>query len=236
MKIIDTVTGKRLDGLDKKTQAQLAKTDPVKRNVEKGLEDEEYSPMDPPEAYELTGDLKDFKMEDLSTPLQALVHEHEEGMKMVTAFEAAMIAFRDNQFQLNEGLNDAFTTFFSYFEDEFLAHNRREEKYLFPIMHERLIASGKHSKGEPKTTAVDLFEDDHVKFIQLAALCFNFLGLGVRLRDPRSQLLVMDVAVNNGLELVELIKLHIFREDHTLFPLAQRLLSPEELAAIEAKL
>jgi hemerythrin-like domain-containing protein len=46
----------------------------------------------------------------------------------------------------------------------------------------------------------------------------------------------MDVAVNNGLELVELIKLHIFREDHTLFPLAQRLLSPEELAAIGAKL
>ena len=236
MKIIDTITGKRLDGLDKQQQAVLAKTDPVHRHVEKGLEDEEFSPMDPPEAYELTGDLKDVKTADLADPLQGLIHEHEEGMKMVSAFEAAMIAFRDNGFQLNEGLNDAFTTFFSYFEDDFLGHNRREEKHLFPLLHERLIASGEHSKGEPKTTAVDLFEDDHVKFIQLAALCFNFLGLGVRLRDPRSQILVMDVAVNNGLELVELIKLHIFREDHTLFPLAQRLLSAEELAAIGAKL
>lgn len=236
MKIIDTATGKRLDGLDKKTQAQLAKTDPVHRNVEKGLEDEEFSTMDPPEAYELTGDLKDVRPEDLVDQLQGLVHEHEEGMKMVTAFEAAMIAFRDNQFQLTETLNDEFTRFFTYFEDDFLAHNRKEEKYLFPILHDRLIASGEHSKGEPKTTAVDLFEDDHVKFIQLAALCFNFLGLGVRLRDPRSQLLVMDVAVNNGLELVELIKLHIFREDHTLFPLAQRLLTPEELAEIGKKL
>lgn len=232
MKIIDRKTGKRLDGLDRKEAAQVAKNDPIKRNVEKGLEDEEFSPMDPPGAYELQGDLKDAKLDELAPELKEFMKEHEDSMEVVGAFEKALIAFKQNDFELNDEINAAFTSFFSFFEDEFLAHNRREERQLFPLLHQRLIAAGEHSKSKPITTAIDLFEDDHIKFIQLGALCFNFLGLGVRLRDPRSKLLVMDVAFNNGVELAELIKLHIFREDHTLFPLAQRHLSAEELTTL----
>ena len=71
-----------------------------------------------------------------------------------------------------------------------------------------------------------------MKFIQLGALVFNLLGLAPRLHDPRSQQYVYDVAYNNGKELVELLRLHIFREDHTLFPLAQKYLSEEEMERV----
>lgn len=232
MKIIDRKTGKRLDGLGRKEAAQVAKNDPIKRNVEKGLEEEEFSPMDPPDAYELQGDLKDANLDELAPELKEFMEEHKNSMEIVGKFEKALLAFKQNDFELNDEINAVFTAFFSFFEDAFLDHNRREEKQLFPLLHERLIAAGEHSNSKPIRTAIDLFEDDHIKFIQLGALCFNFLGLGVRLRDPHSKILVMDVAFNNGVELAELIKLHIWREDHTLFPLAQRHLTPEELTAL----
>ena len=101
-------------------------------------------------------------------------------------------------------------------------------------MHKKLIENGEHSpKSEGEVvTAIDMMEDDHIKFIQLGTLVFNFLGLAPRFRDEQSQMFTYDVAFNNAKELVELLKLHIFREDTTLFPLAQKYLSKEEFVAI----
>ena len=97
-----------------------------------------------------------------------------------------------------------------------------------------MLASGEH--GLDNITAVDLMEDDHVKFIQLGCLVFNFLGLAARLPDGHSRYLVLDLAYHNGKELTELLKLHVFREDNTIFPLAQKLLTKEELDLINEKL
>ena len=59
------------------------------------------------------------------------------------------------------------------------------------------------------------------------------LGLDSRLRNLKSKAITFDLAFNNGRELVELLRLHIFREDETLFPLAQQLLTDEDLATIQ---
>jgi hemerythrin-like domain-containing protein len=48
----------------------------------------------------------------------------------------------------------------------------------------------------------------------------------------QSRAITFDLAYHNGKELVELIKLHVFREDNTLFPLAQKLFTEEELENI----
>ena len=58
------------------------------------------------------------------------------------------------------------------------------------------------------------------------------LGLAARLPDERSRGFVFQTAFNNARELVELIRLHIYREDHVVFPLAQKLISTEELDAL----
>ena len=52
----------------------------------------------------------------------------------------------------------------------------------------------------------------------------------MRLKAPEAIATTFDLAYNNGKELVELLRLHIYREDNTLFPLAQQLLTEEELA------
>ncbi len=54
------------------------------------------------------------------------------------------------------------------------------------------------------------------------------LGLAPRLPDEGSRMFVYDVAYSNGRELIEMLRLHIYREDHILFPLAHKLITQDE--------
>ena len=234
MKIIDRKTGKRIDEDTKSNLKEVSKNDPVKRNVEKGLEGEELSPMDPPEAYEkLTQD--EIKYADMHKSIQMLMDEHVKGREQIDAFEKAMLKLKDGGYVMTDEINEAFGTFFHFFDHKILAHNRKEEKYLFQLIDDRLRETGEHSTEKNPKTAIDLMEDDHVKFIQLASLTFNLFGLAIRLPDQHSRALTFDLAYNNGVELIEMLKLHIYREDNTLFPLAHKLISKEEFDQIEQK-
>lgn len=232
--IIDKETSKRVDEVRDKEKNDINKRDPIKRIVEKGIEEgEELSPMDPPEAYDADYAIKDVDFESMAESLKSLINEHKEVISELENFETSLIAFKTVGFRMTKEINDSFAAFFSFFDNDILVHNRKEERHLFPILKQRLIESGEHSKELIPKTSVDLMEDDHVKFIQLASLTFNILGLAVRLPDKHSQMLTFDVAYNTGIELVELLKLHIYREDNILFPLAQKLLTKAEFSKIE---
>ncbi len=233
MKIIDRNTGKRVMESGKGENNDLKKTDPITRLVEKGIEAEtETSPMDPPEAYDENYTVSDVDTKNFQQNLQSLINEHKEVTVELEKFESSLISFREGGFQMTQEISDSFSSFFDFFDNHIVVHNRKEERHLFPILHQRMIDSGEHSKEPIPKTAVDLMEDDHIKFIQLATLTMNLLGLAYRLPDKNSRALTLDLAYHNGIELIELLRLHIFREDKTLFPLAQKLLSPEELDLI----
>ena len=237
MKIIDKKTGKRLDSEGKVIQRKLKETDPLNRKAEKELEISEHSPMDPPEAYDKEAATVDgIGYDDMATPLKDMVDEHKELVGHMESFEASLGEFHESGYHFTQEINDKFNEFFVFFDNHILPHNRKEERYLFPVLHQKLIESGEHGVGDEQMTAVDLMEDDHVKFIQLASLTFNMLGLASRLPDNRSRGITFDLAYHNGKELIELLRLHIFREDNTVFPLAQKLLSAEELEVIQKEL
>jgi len=67
------------------------------------------------------------------------------------------------------------------------------------------------------------------KVTQLGALYLNFLGLGSRLEDKKSRDIVFELAYEQGKTIVETLRLHIYREDETLFLLAMKLISKEVL-------
>ena len=69
MKIIDQKTGKRVVESSKLPDPTLKTTDPIKRNVEKSLDIEENSPMDPPDAYDETMAV-DVKYDQMHAVLQ----------------------------------------------------------------------------------------------------------------------------------------------------------------------
>lgn len=237
MKIIDAKTGKRLDVNGKIINTKLKDSDPIRRKAEKELEISEHSPMDPPEAYDKEAASVDgIGYDDMAIPLQSMIDEHNELIKYAERFESALGEFHSSGYNFTKDINDKFNEFFVYFDNHILPHNRKEERYLFPTLHAKLVESGEHGVGSDKMTAVDLMEDDHVKFIQLASLTFNLLGLASRLPDTKSRGITFDLAYHNGKELIELLRLHIFREDNTVFPLAQKLLSTKELELINEEL
>lgn len=234
MKIIDKKTGKRIGAKDsevKQHTKKLKEEDPILRNVDKDENLEEFSAMDPPSAYDKDRAVG-ARYDEMDSFLQELMDEHKEVIEKTERFDKALIQFKTNGYQFEEEINNAFNAFFVYFDDHILPHNRKEEAHFFRILHDRLIEAGEHGNGDDPSTAVDIMIDDHVKFIQLAALSFNLLGLGTRLQDPESKMMTFDLAFNTGRELSEMIRLHVFREDETLFPMSQNLLTEEDFSVI----
>ena len=213
----------------------LKEKDPVKGNAEKDLEDMENSPMDPPEVYEKTGQIP-FDKENCANILKVFMEEHVAATKKIEEFEKCLADLKTNNYKFTDDINKVFSEFYEYFDDKISHHNDKEEKVLFQLLHQKLIEDGEHNGEEKPTTAIDLMEDDHVKFIQLAVLSFNIFGLAMRLKDPQSRFFSFDVAYNNAKELIELLRLHIYREDNVLFPLAQKLINEEEFAHMEVEL
>ncbi len=207
--------------------------DPLKRFVEKEKEFEEASPMNPPDAFSpSTVDPVAYK--DMAPFLQKLMDEHKVFITVLDNFESAMISWKKNDWNFNDEINKTFNELFSFLDKNTPGHNKKEEKLLFPTLHSRLLQTGEHSKGDEPKTAVDIIEDEHIKVAQLGALCLNFLGLGSRLEDKKSREIVFELAYEQGKTIVETMRLHIYREDETLFPLAMKLISKEELIEMES--
>ena len=164
--------------------------------------------------------------ENLHPFLRKFVDEHIPFMEELNAFEAAILSIQKTGYSRESDAR--LRQFFHFFDHEFSHHHRREEAILFPQLHERLIAHGEHGRGDIPATATNLMQDEHAKALQLAAVIVNFLGLVFRLPDAKSGMVVLDAALEQGKNLVELLRLHIFRENNVVFPLAQRLISAAE--------
>jgi len=202
--------------------------DPLNRKAEKGLEEDLPSPMDPPESF-APPTVAQIPYEAMAEPLKRLMDDHETFLKILNAFDNALIALKQNQWRFTPETSAALKRFFQAMDGEIADHTRREEKGLFPLLHRRFLESGEHSPGPRPTTPVDVMESDHRQVAQAAALVFNLLGLAPRMRDPQDRDLLFEHAFGQGQEIVEIMKLHIYKENTTLFPLAQTLLSADDL-------
>ena len=207
---------------------KLNNQDPIKRMVEKETGSEEYSPMDPPEAYAPPG-IEAIPYHDLHPCLQQLIDEHVYAKKQLEVFEKSLLTFRSNGWHQHRESEKTLTEFFAYMDTQMVRHHLKEEKVLFPLLQQRLLEYEEHSKGKFPKTAIDMLEDDHLKIMQHLTLMFNFISLASRLPDFTSRTLTLDVALEQGVALVELLKLHIFREENVVFPKANKYLRTSEM-------
>jgi hemerythrin-like domain-containing protein len=208
-------------------------SNPLNRFVEKEKEMEELSPMNPPDAFS-PSTVEPVAYEDMAPFLQKLMDEHKVFTGVLDKFESAMIEWKKNDWIFTDDINKSFKELFEFLDKNTPVHNSKEEKKLFPLLNKRLIETGENSTGDPPKTAVDIMEDEHIIIAQSGALCLNFLGLGSRLEDKKSKEITFEQAFNQGMAIVETMQLHIFREDETLFPLAMKLISKEELEVMNS--
>jgi hemerythrin-like domain-containing protein len=206
---------------------ELRNTDPLKRSAEKQSETPEHSPMNPPDAY-APPSIEKVPYEAMPKFLQELMDDHKNFLTALEAFENVLNRLHENGLTPDKDVDEKLRNFFEFLDNEIVTHDLKEEKILFPPLHRRLIEKGEHSQGKLPTTAVDMLEDDHTKLMQIAAVTFNFLGLAARLPDARSRAIVLDAALEQGKALIELLRLHMFREDNVVFALAAKHLSARE--------
>ena len=212
---------------------KLQKADPIKRMVERQNDTEEFSPMDPPDAFK-PPKTEPIDYKKLPTFLKKLVDEHKVLTSELNRFEDILKSIQEEAMthEANNGLGE----FFELMDRKNLHHNTKEEKILFPVLQEKLLAKGEHSKGGVPVTALDAMEEEHTKIIQQAAVSFNLFQLAARLPDDKSVLLTLDAAIEQGKSLVESMRLHIFREDNIIFALACEHLTKAEFKTMEKQL
>jgi len=210
------------------------KTDYIKRFVDKDSgPDPVYSPMDPPDAYAPPAvDLVPY--EELHPSLQMLMDEHKYTLEKLDNFERELIEIKREG--MNNSRNSTLGEFFEFLDNNIVMHNLKEERVLFPYIHDRMIENGEHGSGPIPETAIDVLEHDHVKTMEMATLTFSLMGIASRLRDKTSYTLLLDTAIEQGLALVELLRLHIFREDNVVFPLAHKYLTAGDFEGITQKM
>lgn len=211
----------------------LNRIDPLRKQSERGLDGAQgLSPMDPPDAYAPPG-MEPVPAENLHPFLRKFCDEHIAFAQELDAFEEAILRVQEAGY--TREADASLRQFFELFDRDFVSHYRQEEAMLFPLLHERLIACGEHGKGDNPLTAVNVMVDEHTKAVQLAAVIVNFLGLVFRLPDHGSRMIVLDVALEQSKQLVELLRLHLFRENNVTFSLAQRLIVTPEFDDLQSR-
>ncbi len=89
-------------------------------------------------------------------------------------------------------------------------HNKKEEDLLFPLL------------GDEAPTAI--FEEEHRRLWALERELADLLDVA----DPRTSAVALDI--------VELLRAHIARENEVLFPMARELLGPREMESLAERL
>lgn len=211
----------------------LNQKEQLSRYVDHGLEDsmKQSSPMDPPEPYELPVK-QEIAEEAYAEPIRILLTEHHEFLNVLADFEIALLGFKENGFKITSEISKNFKQYFEFMDTKTLEHNRKEEKALFPILRRYLIEAGECSPGMNPTTPTDVMEGDHMQVSHATYLIFNLLGLASRLVDSHSKHMVYQTVYEQGREIVEVMKLHIYKENNVLFPLAHKYLTDADYSLI----
>jgi len=199
---------------------QQAIDDPIIRMVNKETDGkEELSPMSPPSVFSLPS-RDGVSKQEMHPYLQKLMDEHDVLVEQLSIFEGVLEKIP--QEGITKDVDNKLREFFRFFDEEFMTHQRKEEKELFPILSLKLPKVETHIGDSHACTPVEIMEADHIKILQLAAVVFNFFGLCSRMPDPKSRLLILDAAIAQGKSFIELLRLHMFREDQVVFALAHK--------------
>jgi hemerythrin-like domain-containing protein len=149
------------------------------------------------------------------TPTETLKHEHKIALLILNAAEreARSIQETGSASGINVDKIETMVDFFRNFIDK--CHHTKEERHLFPRMQER----GMTHVNEPVSVMLYEHEEGRRRVQAIAGAL-----LQVRNGVPSATASLS----NNLLAYIELLRAHIGKEDNVLFPLADKLFTPED--------
>lgn len=141
----------------------------------------------------------------MNVTLATLSRQHQEVLERLDTLER----------QLNGGADADLEAFASYLHADVVQHFALEEEALFPIL-------GRHLS--PAQGPLAVMNAEHADFRAL----LNQLTEAIRAADAAQQR-------QCGQDLIDLLRVHIAKEDQVLFPMAMRLLNPTEQSEVDAR-
>lgn len=212
-----------------KQTLNLNQVDPVKKQQEVSARDRGagFSPFDPPSAHTPPSTIK-VSYDEFHPFFKKLVDDHIQLTKQLEIFEQNIKKIKMNS-ELFIELDDEIRGFFTFFEKEFTSHNQKEEKLLFNLLNERFLQIGEHSKTKNPITPIKVLEDEHKVIDRVFTQAEQTWILIHEIFDLKSQKTLIAHFLDKSKELVEAVRLHIFREDEIVFSLGQKNLTNKEL-------
>ncbi len=207
----------------------LQQIDPVKKQAEVSAIDRgsQYSPLSPPDALTPPSNVK-VLYDNLHPYLKLLVDDHNRLKIEMDKFQLVLLDLSASRDVLGKNAQ-AVKSFFDIFMTEFIQHNQQEEKILFPILAKRFLEVGEHSKAARPITPIDILKNEHIEAMQVGAEARCTWALIHQIIDPSSQTILLGNFLRKSHTLLEMMRLHIFREDDIVFSLAQKHLTPGQL-------
>lgn len=208
---------------------QLQQLDPIKKQAEVSATDRgtQYSPLSPPDALTPPSNVK-VPYDGLHPYLKLLVDDHNKLKSEMDIFQRVLQELSHNQDVLGKNAK-VIDRFFDVFTTEFILHNQQEEKILFPPLAKRFLEIGEHSKSSKPVTPIDILRNEHIEAMQMGAEARCTWKLIQQIIDPSSQTILLGNFLRRSHTLLEMMRLHIFREDDIVFSLAQKHLTPGQL-------
>jgi len=141
----------------------------------------------------------------MTATIELLSTQHQDVLAYLASVEAEMMT--------RAGSNLA--EFAAYLQNEVMQHFTIEEQALFPLLAGHL---------SPEQGPLAVMHAEHASFRERLAALATALRAGNR-----------DAQRTHAAELIELLRGHIAKEDHVLFPMAGRLLSAAEQAEVDRR-
>jgi hemerythrin-like domain-containing protein len=137
--------------------------------------------------------------------IEVLGAQHQDVLAQLAALEG----------QLRSSAAADVAAFARYLEQEVMQHFALEEQALFPVL-------GRHLSLDQGPLAV--MNSEHQAFREL----LDGLGAALRAQDR-------DAQRAHAAEIIELLRDHIRKEDHVLFPMARRILGADEQQEVDGR-
>jgi regulator of cell morphogenesis and NO signaling len=153
----------------------------------------------------------------MNTFLDKLREEHQHALRELAALNNTAEALRERGYFADavERMRRAVV----FINIDIRAHNEREEQYLFPEIERMLPAAGPTGVMRAEHRALW----DALTLLEKEIACF----------DADTEKAVVQSICTYAFSVVNLLTGHISKEDHILFPMAERILSDSQLARLE---
>lgn len=202
-------------------KAYLNRVDPLKKQEFVSNEDRgDLSPLTPPEADHPPSSVK-VPYEQMHGYIRHYMDEHSAIIRILDLFETDLKHLSETK-KIDQRLQKNISLFFEIFLNEFIPHNQREEREFFPLLEKCFLEIGEHSNTSKPVTPIDIMYKEHVEALLLAIESQSYWRVLEFLKEESDRTKVLASFLKKSFALIEVMRLHIFREDDVVFSLAQK--------------